>query len=80
MPQISTSPTVLWNVYGNEDKIILRYKKSSRRKSQLIANAPVSAEAEEKSNVLIFFGCDYPKRNPDSKIIAAIGNEIVCGE
>jgi hypothetical protein len=50
-----------------------------RRKYQLIGNAPVSAESEE-SNKLIFFGCDYPNDNPDSAIIAAIGNKIVCSE
>ncbi len=51
-----------------------------RRKYQLIGNAPITAGSDEKSDTLIFIGHSYPQNNPDSEFLAAMGNEIVCGE
>ena len=47
-----------------------------RRNCKLIGNTPI-LDPDEKTDALIFFGIN---RNPDPILVAAMGNEIFCGE
>lgn len=51
-----------------------------RRKVQVLGNAPTEAALSENSNASIFLGINKPWRNPDSGFLAAMGNDVVCGE
>ena len=44
--------------------------------SKLIGNTPI-LDPDEKTDALIFFGINH---NPDPILVAAMGNEIFCGE
>lgn len=47
-----------------------------RRNCKLIGNTPI-LDPDEKTDALIFFGINH---NPDPILVAAMGNEIFCGE